>query len=332
MLQGTLEGNPEGMISHPAKIEDARDGSISFLANPKYEKYVASCQASALIVSNNFTLQHAASVAIIRVEDPYLAFAKVLELFSNKDEPAKGIEEPVFIHPEAKIGKDVYIGAFSYIGKGAVIEDGALIYPQSYIGQQVHIGKSSILYAGVKVYHHCQIAEHCIIHSGAIIGADGFGFAAGENDIFSKIPQTGHVVIEKNVEIGANTCIDRAVIGATRIMANAKIDNLVQIAHNVEIGQNTAIAALAGISGSTKLGNSCLVGGQAGFAGHISIADGTKINAQSALIKSITKPGTAVSGSPAVPFRDNYRALAILNRLPELEKRIKELEAKAGKS
>ncbi len=331
MLQGTLEGNSEDIITYPAKIEDAHTGAISFLANPKYEKFVAGCQASALLVANDFSLPHPVSLTLIRVEDPYLAFAKILEYFAIRVKPELGIEDPVFIHPEARIGQDVYIGAFSYIGKDTIIEDGALIYPQTYVGPYASIGKNSILYPGVKVYHHCIIEHDCILHSGAVIGSDGFGFAMGDDSQFAKIPQTGNVVIEDHVEIGSNTSIDRAVIGSTRIMAYAKIDNLVQIAHNVEIGGNTAIAAQTGISGSTKLGNHCLVGGQVGFIGHINIADGTKINAQSGVLKSVSVPGTALSGTPAIPFRDNYKIITILNKLPELEKRIRELEKKSGK-
>jgi UDP-3-O-[3-hydroxymyristoyl] glucosamine N-acyltransferase len=237
-----------------------------------------------------------------------------------------GIEQPSFVHPSAKIGKDVYIAAFTYVGENAVIGDNVKLYPHTYLGTGATIGDNTILFAGVKIYHHCTIGKHVLIHAGTVIGSDGFGFAPQSDGIYKKVPQLGNVIVEDHVEIGANVCIDRATMGSTTIKKGTKLDNLVQIAHNVEVGQNTVVAAQAGISGSTKIGNHVTIGGQAGIVGHIQIADGAKINGQSGVSKSIREKDTIVTGSPAFEFSSAMRANAIFRKLPDLDKKIKELE------
>ncbi len=327
-LDGELTGDPSVIITHPDKIETAGKGAVAFLANPKYEKYLLTSEASLILVSPGTELPASSPCAFLKVEDPYLAFARVLAMFAPSAAPSPGRENPVFIHPEADVGKNVYIGAFAWIGKGAKVLNGARIFPQVYIGEQAVIGENTILYPGVKIYRDCRVGRDCIIHAGTVIGSDGFGYAPDTSGKFLKIPQTGNVVIEEEVEIGANCTIDRAVMGSTIIHRGTKIDNLVQIAHNVEIGTDSAIAAQVGISGSTRLGCSVRVGGQAGFVGHITVADRTQVNAQSGVSKSIKQTGARLSGTPAIDFRQHYKAIARLYRLEELEKRIANLEQK----
>ncbi|QQS28773.1 MAG: UDP-3-O-(3-hydroxymyristoyl)glucosamine N-acyltransferase [Sphingobacteriales bacterium] len=325
LLNGQLEGNPEVRVSRLAKIEEALPGDVSFIANPKYERFVKTTGASVLIVNRDFEAELSQNIVLIRVEDAYASFTRLLELHSRLNRP-KGIEQPCFIHSEAQIGEDVYVGAFAYIGKNAVIGHQSLIYPQTYIGDNVQIGANTLICAGVKIYEGCQIGNRCIIHSGAVIGSDGFGFAPQPDGSYKKIPQTGIVIVEDAVEIGANTCIDRATMGATVIRNGVKLDNLIQIAHNVEIDEHTVIAAQAGISGSTKVGRFCMIGGQAGLVGHLTVANRTKINAQSGVTKSVEKEGQFLSGSPAFEFRNQMRAYSIFKQLPELESRFKALE------
>lgn len=327
LLNGVIEGNPNVQISNIAKIEEAREGDVSFIANPKYQAFAYTTKASALVVNTDFVPDKPISPTLIRVADAYTGFTQLLEWYNQQTLP-KGIEQPCFIHPTAVIGTDVYIGAFAYIGKNAVVGNHTLIYPQTYVGEGVQIGNNTVIYAGVKIYARCEIGNNCILHSGAVIGSDGFGFAPQPDGSYRKIPQTGIVSIANNVEIGANTCIDRATMGATYIQQGAKIDNLVQIAHNVEVGRSTVIAAQAGVSGSTKIGSYCMVGGQAGFTGHLTIANKTKINAQSGLTKSITEEGQFVSGSPAFEYRNQMRAYVLFKQLPDLEAKLKTLEAK----
>jgi UDP-3-O-[3-hydroxymyristoyl] glucosamine N-acyltransferase len=310
-----------------SKIEDGKEGDISFLANPKYEDHLYTTKASIVIVSNVLELKENVRPTLIKVSDPYASFAKLMRYYQNVlSTNLVGIEQPSFVHPSAKIGKDVYIAAFTYVGENAVIGDNVKLYPHTYLGTGATIGDNTILFAGVKIYHHCTIGKHVLIHAGTVIGSDGFGFAPQSDGIYKKVPQLGNVIVEDHVEIGANVCIDRATMGSTTIKKGTKLDNLVQIAHNVEVGQNTVVAAQAGISGSTKIGNHVTIGGQAGIVGHIQIADGAKINGQSGVSKSIREKDTIVTGSPAFEFSSAMRANAIFRKLPDLDKKIKELE------
>jgi UDP-3-O-[3-hydroxymyristoyl] glucosamine N-acyltransferase len=326
-IQGTIEGNPETTVQSFGKIEEAKAGDLSFLANPKYEPYLYTTQASILILGNQQVLKQPVTPTLIRVDEPYLAFAKLLQTYEAfiKGNPT-GIESPSFIHETANIGESVYVGAFTYIGEQAVVGNGTKIHPGAYLGKNVVIGENTTIHSGVRIYHQCRIGSHVIIHANTVIGSDGFGFAPKADGTLEKVPQIGNVVVEDDVEIGAGCTIDRATMGSTRIRRGVKLDNLLQIAHNVDIGENTVIAAQTGISGSTKIGKGVMIGGQAGIAGHIQIAAGTKINAQSGVSKSIRKPNTAVTGSPAYDFTASLRSQAIARNLPEMEKRIQELE------
>lgn len=327
VVQGEIEGNPERVVWNLAKIEEAGEGDLCFLANPKYEEHVYSTGASVVLVNKNLQLRNEVKTTLIRVPDAYAAFALLLQTYQDITAgPAReGIEQPSFVSPNARIGERVYIGAFAYIADGAELADGVKVYPGTYVGERVQIGRDTLLHAGVRVYAGCRIGERCIVHAGAVIGSDGFGFAP-ENGRFRKIPQIGHVVLEDDVEVGANTTIDRATMGATVIHAGSKLDNLVQIAHNVEVGSHTVIAAQAGISGSTRIGQYCQIGGQAGVVGHIRMADFTRINAQSGVSKEITQPNTALTGSPAYDYRSTLKSQAIFRRLPDMQQRIDELE------
>jgi len=328
LIQGKLEGDPTAKVSHVAKIEEATNGALSFIANPKYEEYLYSSRASIIIVNDSLEVTKPVEPTLIRVKDAYMAFALLLEKYGEiiSGGTKTGIEQPSFIAESAKVGKDVYIGAFSYIGENAVIADGVKIYPGCYIGNNVHLGEGTKLYSAVKIYDECKLGTKVVIHSGAIIGGDGFGFAPTKDGSYKKVPQIGNVVIEDDVEIGANTTIDRATMGSTIIRKGVKLDNLIQIAHNVEIGEHTAIAAQTGISGSTKVGRNAIIGGQVGMVGHIQIADGTRINAQSGLSKSVTTPNTALNGSPAFEYKSSLKSQAIFRNLPELQQRIQKLE------
>jgi UDP-3-O-[3-hydroxymyristoyl] glucosamine N-acyltransferase len=324
---GRVEGNAEAAVGGFGKIEEAKAGELAFLANPKYEEYLYTTQASVVIVNEALELKQAVSATLIRVPDAYSAFAALLAQYEAMQmQSLSGREEPSFVHESATIGKDVYIGAFAYIGKGVRIGNNVKIYPQVFVGDGVSIADNSVLNPGVKVYHRCVIGKNVIVHAGTVIGSDGFGFAPQADGTFKKVPQMGNVVLEDNVEVGSNTTIDRATIGSTVIQAGAKIDNLVQIAHNVEIGNNSVIAAQSGISGSTKVGKGVMIGGQVGIVGHIKIGNGAKINAQSGVSKSI-EDGKAVTGSPAYDYTSALRSQAVARRLPELEKKVKELEA-----
>jgi len=327
MINGKIEGNPEVSVSSFGKIEEAVAGQLSFLANPRYEEFLYSTQASIVIVNESQDLKQAVSPTLIRVADAYSAFAALLSKYQEiLSQQLTGIQEPSYISKTAKLGEKIFIGAFAYIGENVVIGNHVKIHPQVFLGDNVIVNDNSILLPGVKIYHHCVIGKNVVIHAGTVIGSDGFGFAPQADGSFKKVPQMGNVVIEDNVEIGANATIDRATIGSTVIKSGAKLDNLIQVAHNVEVGHNTVIAAQAGVSGSTKIGNNVLIGGQAGIVGHLQIADGSKINAQSGVSKSIKVPNTAVTGSPAFEYTSALRSQAISRKLPELEKRIKELE------
>ena len=326
LIQARVEGNPEAEVSSFGKIEEAEAGQLAFLANPKYEDYLYSTRASVVIVSESLVLRQPVTATLLRVNDPYSAFAALLRQYQKMvQQQLVGRQEPSYVDETATVGEEVFIGAFAYIGKNVQIGNRVKIYPQVYIGDDVVIADDTILYAGVKIYHGCRVGKKVIIHSGTVLGSDGFGFAPQPDGTLKKVPQIGIVVVEDGVEIGANTAIDRATIGQTTIKTGAKIDNLVQLAHNVEVGASTVIAAQVGISGSTKVGAGVMIGGQAGIVGHIQIGDGAKINAQSGVSKSLG-PGKAVTGSPAYDYTHALRSQAISRRLPELEHRIKDLE------
>jgi len=328
IISGTIDGNAETSVHSFGKIEEARSGQLAFLANPKYEDFLYSTQASVIIVNQSLQLKQPIDATLIRVSDPYSSFATLLDKYQQiKTQQLSGIQQPVYIHETARTGENIYIGAFAYLGENVVVGDGSKIFPGVYLGNNVVVGKNSMIYPGVKIYHDCVIGSNVVIHAGTVIGSDGFGYAPQQDGSLKKVPQIGNVVIEDGVEIGANTTIDRATIGSTLIKSGAKLDNLLQIAHNVEIGNNSVIAAQSGISGSTKIGKNVMIGGQAGIVGHIQIADGSKINAQSGVSKSIKTPNSAVTGSPAYDYTSALRSQAITRNLPELEKRIKELEA-----
>jgi len=326
MLNGTVEGDPMVSVNQLAKIEEATAGTLSFLANPKYESYLYSTGASIVIVNYDQALAGPVNATLIRVDDAYVAISVLLEKYNTIKFNKTGIEQPSFIHPSATLGENVYVGAFAYVGPNVKIGNNTKIYPQVFIADDVVIGDDVAIFPGVKVYHDCRIGNDVIIHSGTIIGSDGFGFAPLPDGTYNKISQIGNVVIEDGVEIGSNTTIDRATMGSTVIRKGAKLDNLLQVAHNVEIGSNTVIAAQTGISGSTKIGDNCVIGGQVGVVGHISIAKGSQIQAQSGISRSITEEGKKWAGSPAVSYSANMRSQIVVNRLPELEKKIIELE------
>lgn len=327
MINGNVEGDAEATVSSFGKIEEAGKGQLSFLANPKYEDFLYTSKASVIIVNSSLVLKHAVAPTLIRVPDAYSAFATLLDKYQQlKTQQLTGIEQPVYQHASAKIGENVYIGAFVYIGENAIIGNNCKIFPGCFIGNNVVIGENCILHAGTKIYHSCVLGNRVMIHSGTVIGSDGFGFAPQANGELRKVPQIGNVVVQDDVEIGANCSIDRATIGSTLIKKGAKLDNLLQIAHNVEIGNHTVIAAQSGVSGSTKIGNHVMIGGQVGIVGHIQIADGSKINAQSGVSKSLKDKNTAVTGTPAYEYAASLRSQALIRKLPELEKRISELE------
>lgn len=327
LIQGKIEGDPQTTVSGFGKIEEAGKTDLAFLANSKYEDYLYSTSAGIIIIGEQMELKENVSATLIRVKDAYSSFAVLMQYYQQmKAKQLVGIEEPVFIHPSAKIGKDVYIAAFSYVGEHVVIGNDVKIYAQVFIGANTKVGDRTVLHPGVKLYHDCLIGNDVTIHAGTVLGSDGFGFAPQQNGTYNKVPQLGNVVIEDHVEIGANTCIDRATLGSTIIKKGTKLDNLLQIAHNVEVGEHSVIAAQTGISGSTKIGKHVMIGGQAGIVGHISIADGTKINGLTGISKSITEKNTSLSGRPAMELGDSLRAMAIYKRLPELDKKIKELE------
>jgi UDP-3-O-[3-hydroxymyristoyl] glucosamine N-acyltransferase len=326
MLNGTVEGDPSVQVNQLGKIEEAQPGSLSFLANPKYEQYLYTTDASAVIVNNDQALAQPVKATLTRVENAYMAITTLLEMYNTLKLNKTGIEQPSFIHPSATIGENAYIGAFAYIGPNVKIGNNCKIYPQTYIADDVELADNVTLYAGVKIYFDCKIGNNVIIHSGTIIGADGFGFAPVGDGTYSKIAQIGNVVIEDDVEIGSNTTIDRATMGSTIIRKGVKLDNLIQVAHNVEIMSNTVVAAQTGISGSTKVGENCIIGGQVGIVGHISIAKGTQVQAQSGISRTLAEEGKKWMGSPAQPYSNHMRSQIVINRLPELERKINELE------
>jgi len=321
-LNGKIEGDPDILVNNVSGIEKGKKGTIAFLSNPKYVKYLYSTKASIVLINEDFILEKDVNCTLIRVRDAYQALASLLELYEQQRPEKIGIHEMAVIEKTATIEKDVYIGPFAYIGENAVVKENAKIYPHVYIGDQTTIGNRTVIYPGVKIYHECSIGARCIIHAGTIIGSDGFGFAPKSSKDYKKIPQVGNVILEDDVEIGANCSIDRATMGSTIIRKGVKIDNLIQIAHNVEIGENTVMAAQTGISGSTKLGSECMLGGQVGLIGHLNIADGVKIAAQSGLTLSIKEPGKIVQGSPAFGFTEYQRSYVYFRKFPAIKAEI----------
>jgi UDP-3-O-[3-hydroxymyristoyl] glucosamine N-acyltransferase len=330
LLGGKLEGSPTKVVTGIAKIEEAGPSSLSFIGNPKYEQYAETTQAGILLINETLPVTNPKVAALIRVADPYASFTRLLEIYQQmvSQSGKEGIQQPSFIGSESIYGSDFFLGVFAYIGDKVRIGNNIKVYPGTYIGDEVSIGDNTVIHAGVKVYAGCKIGSGCVIHAGVVIGGDGFGFAPLHDGSYKKVPQLGIVEIGNNVEIGANTVVDRATLGATVIHNGVKLDNLIHIAHNVEIGENTVMAAQTGISGSTRIGRGVMIGGQVGIVGHIVIADGVRINAQSGVSKSITEKGKGVTGSPAGDFREHYKALAYTRRIPELLKRIEELEKK----
>ena len=327
LLNGKIEGNADATVSSFGKIEEAGDGQLTFLANPKYEEHLYTTQASIAIINEAYELRQPVTPTLIRVPDAYSAFAQLLGKYQEMaTQQMKGIQQPSYISSSARLGNEVFIGAFSYIGENVKIGANTKIFPNCFIGDNVTIGEDCLIHPGVKIYHDCTLQNKVTIHAGTVIGSDGFGFAPQADGSFKKVPQIGNVIIEDNVEIGANSTIDRATMGSTCIKSGAKLDNLIQIAHNVEVGESTVIAAQAGVSGSTKIGRNVMIGGQAGLVGHIQIADGSKINAQSGVSKSMKEPYTAVTGSPAGDYTSALRSQAVFRNLPQLEKRVHELE------
>ena len=323
-LKGTIVGDPKAKVSNFSKIEEGLPGTITFLANTKYEHFIYETKASIVLVNEDFTPASKIEPTLIKVANAYASLAMLLNLVEQSKGKKSGIDPSAFISPKATVGNDCYIGALAYIADNTVIGKGCLIYPHAYIGDNVKIGDNTILYPHSVIYEGCIVGQDCIIHAGAVIGADGFGFAP-ENGEYKKIAHLGNVILEDNVEIGANTTIDRAVMGSTIIHRGVKLDNLIQIGHNVEVGQNTVMAALTGISGSTKIGSDCMFGGQVGIGGHINIGDDTQIGAQSGLISNI-KPGSRLLGSPAIPVKNFFRSSLLFEKLPDFYKKLSKLE------
>ncbi len=334
LLNGTIEGNPDVTVNRPSKIEEGGEGTITFLANPKYSEYAYTTTASILLVAKDFEATKPVAPTLIRVENVYESLAFLLNKFgAAQGQKAKGvIDETASIDVEATISEGVSVGKFSIIEKGSIVGESTIIYPQVHIAENVIIGKNCKIYPGVKIYHGCEIGDNCILHANVVIGADGFGFAPKEDGTFEKISQIGNVVIESNVEIGSNTTIDRGSIGSTTIKKGVKIDNLVQIAHNVSIGENTVIASQAGIAGSTKIGKNCMIGGQVGFAGHLTIADGSKFQAQSGIGSNIKEANKAWFGSPAIDYKDFIKSYGVFKRLPEIYRKFGRMEKRIDKS
>ena len=327
IVNGKIEGDANASVSSFGKIEEAVEGQLTFFANSKYEEFLYSTKASIILINEAYELKQPVQATLIRVPDAYLAFATLLGKYQEiMQQQLTGLQQPCYIAKTASYGQNVYIGAFAYLGENVKVGNNTKVFPNVYLGDNVIVGDDSIIHPGVKIYHDCKVGNHTTIHAGTVIGSDGFGYAPLADGSLKKVPQIGNVVIEDNVEIGANTTIDRATIGSTIIRSGAKLDNLVQIAHNVEVGQSTVIASQAGISGSTKIGKSVIIGGQAGLAGHINIADFVKINGQSGVNKSVKTEGLAITGTNAYEYTKAMRSMAIARNLPELDKKIKELE------
>ena len=331
ILEGTIEGNPDAEVSELAKIEEGKEGSLTFLSNPKYTSYIYSTQASVTIVNDSFEAEQPVSTTLIKVKDAYKAFSTLLEYYNQVKLRKSGIEQPSYISDSAKYGEDIYLGAFTYLGENVKIGKNVKIYPYAYVGDNTVIGDNSTLFAGVKVYSETVIGENVTLHGGSIIGADGFGFSPNEKGEYSKVPQIGNVIIEDNVDIGAGTTIDRATLGSTIIRKGVKLDNHIQIAHNVEIGENTVIAAQTGVAGSTKIGKNCIIGGQVGIVGHITIGDRVKIQAQSGIGRNV-KDDEVLQGSPAIGYSDYNKSFIHFKNLPKTVDLLHQLDKKVNKN
>lgn len=324
VLKGTIEGNPSVAVTTFSRIEEGRPGTLTFLANPKYTHYIYSTKASIVLVNDDFKSEKPIEATLIRCANAYAALAILLDMVEKMKPQKVGVEPMSYIAESASIGENIYVGGFAYIADGAKIGNNSKIYPQSYVGDNVKIGDNTVIYPGVKIYPGCVIGNNCILHSGVVVGSDGFGFAP-EDGVYKKIPQMGIVIIEDDVEIGANTTVDRAVMDATIIHKGVKLDNLIQVAHNVEIGENTVMAAQVGISGSTKVGKNCMFGGQVGLGGHITIGDNANIGAQSGIISNIV-PDAKILGSPAIPVKNFFKSSIIFSKLPEMYRQIAQLQ------
>ena len=326
LLNGKIIGDSDIKVSSVSKIEEGFAGSLSFLANPKYIQYLYTTKSSIVLINNSFNPEKEVQSTLIKVEDAYQAFASLLEIYSQQKSHKEGISAASIIEESAKIGEHVYIGANSYIGVNSVIGDQTKIYPNTYIGDNVKIGNKVTVFSGVNIYSDCIIKNGCVFHSGVVVGSDGFGFAPKNASEFKKVPQIGNVIIEDNVEIGANTTIDRATLGSTILRKGVKLDNLIQVAHNVEIGENTVIAAQTGIAGSTKIGKNCMIGGQVAIAGHLTIADNVKAGAKAGIAQSVKEEGVILQGIPAIGMRNFYRSAAVFKILPEIKRQIDKFE------
>jgi UDP-3-O-[3-hydroxymyristoyl] glucosamine N-acyltransferase len=329
-LKGTVEGDPGAIVNDVSKIEEGKAGTLSFLANPKYEKYIYNTASTIVIVSEDFNPQKKVPATLIRVPNAYESFAALLRMYEQNKPRKSGISKMASLADSAKLGKDLYVGEYTVVSENVKLGDGVQLYPQVYVGDGVSIGEGSVLHPGVKVYEGCVIGANCVIHAGAIIGGDGFGFAPSQANNYEKVPQLGKVILEDHVEIGANTTVDRSTMGATILRKGVKLDNLIMIGHNVEVGENTVIAAQSGISGSSKLGRNCMLGGQVGLIGHITIANGVKIAAQSGITKDIKEEGSVVQGSPAFEFGPYQRSMAIFRNLPKLLNQVNEMEKRTS--
>lgn len=325
LIEGTVVGDPGAKVNNFAKIEEGKPGCISFLANEKYEQYIYETESSVVLVNSNFEPKREVKATLIKVSDAREAVAKLLQAYESMKPKRKGISELAFIDPTAKVGKDCYIGPFVAIAEGVEVGDGCVLHPHVTIGRNAKVGDNTEIYSNAVIYHDCKVGNRCILHAGCVIGADGFGFQPTENG-YEKIPQIGIAIIEDDVEIGANTCIDRAVMGATIVHSGVKLDNLVQIAHNDEIGSHTVMSAQVGIAGSTKVGEWCMFGGQVGIAGHATIANRTQAGAQAGIPNSVKKEGTALQGSPAIDFKNFWRSSVVFKNLPELNATVNQLK------
>ena len=325
ILEGDIIGNPDVEVSKLSKIEEGLKGSLTFLANPKYKPYIYSTKASITIVNKDFVAEDTITSTLIKVDDAYKSFSKLLEYYNQVKMNKVGVEQPSFISDSANYGDNIYLGAFSYLGENVIIGDNVKIYPNVYLGDNVVLGNDVVIFSGAKIYSETIIGNSCVINSGAIIGADGFGFAPNEKGEYTKVPQTGNVILEDFVDVGAATTIDRATLGSTIIRRGVKLDNQIQIAHNVEIDENTVIAAQTGIAGSTKIGKNCMIGGQVGIVGHITIGDNVKIQAQSGISRNV-KDNEVLQGSPAIGYSDYNKSYVYFKNLPKIVKNISEIE------
>ena len=325
ILEGEVVGNPNAEVSRLSKIEEGEEGSLTFLANPKYINYIYTTKASVTIVNDSFIPESEITTTLIKVEDAYASFSKLLQFYNQVKLNKNGIEPQSFMSEGTKYGENLYLGSFSYIGQNVVLGDNVKIYPNSFIGDNVVIGDNVYIFAGAKIYSETIIGNFCTIHSGSIIGADGFGFVPNEEGVYSKVPQIGNVIIEDNVDIGANTTIDRATLGSTIIRKGVKLDNQIQIAHNVEIGKNTVIAAQSGVAGSTKIGENCMIGGQVGIAGHLTIGNNVRLQAQSGVARNI-KDDEILQGSPSLGYGDFNKSYVHFKNLPKIVAELDELK------